>query len=452
MPSLDLKRAFDSPIVVTGSKLGAKGLGALAVAVLARALGQASYGEFVFLTSLISMIIAATVGPADTLIARYGSDPERSDRQVRAIIARALGIFSVAGLALFGIAVATVENPVRGWEPWVVAVGALALPLRGGAKVLEAYHTARKRFDVAQLGRLAEVGGWLAVLAVAWKAGWLDLRLVVAVFLGRQVAAGLMLGLPYLSTGFSQSRPDTSEQAAGSESKSARSPECLRERFREDFGRLYPNALFAVMVASADTVMLGYLSTEVQTGLYGVAATIFGAMMLLPNGVNYYLRSRTGDRSFFREGNYHRYCRLAFASVALLGVGCYVAAPWVVRLLAGPDFGGAVLPLRILAVALVARSSAALFSSLWVHLERYRLVSTLTAVNGILNVGLNFWAIPRYGAVGAAVTSLASYSIGFALNLTLVARMENRPRPLREYFQPAPSDIRLVREHLRSLV
>lgn len=448
---IDLKQAFDSPVVVTGSKLAAKAAGALAVAVLARALGQAAYGEFVFLTSLTAMVIAATVGPADTLVARYGSDPTRSDVQVRRILARLVAASSIAGLLLFGLAVSGVENPIREWEPWVIAAGAASMPFRGASKVLEAYHTARKRFDVAQIGRLAEVAAWLAVLTLAWTTGWLDLRLVVALFLGRQAVAVLFLGAPYLWLGGEEEKASGSSEGGESvgQGKEGRS---LWSQFRADYGHLYPNALFAVMVASADAVMLGYLSTEAQTGLYGIAATVFGAMMLLPNGINYYLRSRTGDRSFYVEGNYHRYCRLGFASVALLGAGAFAAAPWIVRILAGPDFGGAVLPLRVLSVALVARSSAALFSSLWVHLERYRLVSVLTAANGILNVALNFWAVPRFGAAGAAVTSLASYSVGFVLNVVLVSRLENRPQPLQAYFLPAVSDLRLLRRHLRSLV
>lgn len=48
-------------------------------------------------------------------------------------------------------------------------------------------------------------------------------------------------------------------------------------------------------------------------------------------------------------------------------------------------------------------------------------IAYLTVWAAVLNIGLNIWAIPRYGAIGAAWTSLVSYGSIFLIGLFVPA-------------------------------
>jgi O-antigen/teichoic acid export membrane protein len=54
-----------------------------------------------------------------------------------------------------------------------------------------------------------------------------------------------------------------------------------------------------------------------------------------------------------------------------------------------------------------------LLAQLLVARHQERSLASLLIAAAVLNVGLNLWAIPRYGAIGAAWASLAAYSLPF---------------------------------------
>src|SRR6185312_17113636 len=78
------------------------------------------------------------------------------------------------------------------------------------------------------------------------------------------------------------------------------------------------------------------------------------------------------------------------------------------------------------AVALLAFAGAAYagYTVLAIGSGRARktqLIWVVTGVGAAVNVGLNFWLIPRYGMVGAAISTLVAYVVLF-LGMTAYAQ------------------------------
>jgi O-antigen/teichoic acid export membrane protein len=112
----------------------------------------------------------------------------------------------------------------------------------------------------------------------------------------------------------------------------------------------------------------------------------------------------------------------SFVLTYLLFVCCWVSlalgtlAPWIVRILApnSPGFYRAEEAVGLLAFASTAYAG---YTVLAIGIGRARRTQFNWVVSGAaaaLNVGLNFWLIPSYGMMGAAVSTAAAYVALFA--------------------------------------
>jgi O-antigen/teichoic acid export membrane protein len=108
---------------------------------------------------------------------------------------------------------------------------------------------------------------------------------------------------------------------------------------------------------------------------------------------------------------------------AVLAVALFVTAPWLVRSVFGPQFAGAVTPLRILLLAELFISSYFLDTTTIAARGRPG-YSTLVAFVGFTTVTmLDLVLIPRHGIVGAAWASVAGYMLMAILSRATVLWM-----------------------------
>ena len=181
----------------------------------------------------------------------------------------------------------------------------------------------------------------------------------------------------------------------------------------EWWGMAFPILWAGVMhlgIGRADPAMLGWLATPGAAGLYAVAFKmaeflIFGIMAI--NVIAAPLISQlhsTGER---RE--LQRMLSLAAKGIAVytipLAVALLITGPWLLPLVFGEEFGAAY---PALAWLVAAKSSDALAGSVGFLLAMtgYQVVAArILTVAAILKIALNFLLIPRYGEVGAAVSS-----------------------------------------------
>jgi O-antigen/teichoic acid export membrane protein len=432
-----LRRLLDSSIGVTGAKYSVLFLSAVAIIFTTRGLGTEKFGQYTFLMSVLTMIRTITLSSSPTLLTRYCADEAINDSIVFRLFIKIFVFSVVAGVLLYGCAVSVLDNPIRSWTFSNLFIGYIIFPLTSVCLLLDSYYRAKADFYKAQGTRFIEAWLWLIGLCVLFLTGLISLTSVLLL----AVLKSLLTTVIYLAK-FTIWTTDKIEKTSID----------TQRKFWKDLRNLYPKGLFSFIVVTSDLFMLGYLSTSEQVGLYGLAAYFFAAMVLFPDSINYFLQSRLGDRSFFLGKPYAEYTRVSFGISIIMGFCMFFLARPIVYIISGPGFSGAVLPLQILSLAFIARASSSIFASLWIHLERYKTASFLSGCNGVLNVLMNFYALPRYGAVGAAVTSFISYTLGFFINITFLNRLDQRVEPLHRFFLPRYSDIKTIRSRFMYLL
>lgn len=194
----------------------------------------------------------------------------------------------------------------------------------------------------------------------------------------------------------------------------------------------YPFALTslaATLYARVDLVLLGLWQGEIAAGLYGAAYRLWETIGLLPASLLDALFPELSRLASSQEGR-SRLCSLfrvasrwMFIGGLLLAVAGALAAGALISLVYGKasEYAPAVLPFRLLVSAIPALFLYLLSGHTLYALGRQRQVTAAMLAVGLVNVGLNLFAIPRWGFVGAAAVALGSEWL-LAGSLYLLAR------------------------------
>jgi O-antigen/teichoic acid export membrane protein len=110
---------------------------------------------------------------------------------------------------------------------------------------------------------------------------------------------------------------------------------------------------------------------------------------------------------------------LAFASWAALALGAL--APWWTELLTAPQYQRAEKGVALLAFAGAVYAGYTVLAIGSGRARKTQLNWVVTGAGAAVNVGLNFWLVPAYGMVGAAISTAAAYVVLFT-GMTLYAQ------------------------------
>ena len=175
-----------------------------------------------------------------------------------------------------------------------------------------------------------------------------------------------------------------------------------------------------------DSVMLSLLKPPADVGTYTVAYRFLEQALVLPTlfmaAVFPILTRALHERSRTSEDLIRRSFHFLLLLALPLAVAAFALARPLVHLVAGEDFDEAVLPLRILLLALVFAFVNVLFASILLALDRRRELVAASLGGLALNVGLNVYFIGRYSYLGAAATTVFSELAGFVLVFLLARR------------------------------
>jgi O-antigen/teichoic acid export membrane protein len=173
-----------------------------------------------------------------------------------------------------------------------------------------------------------------------------------------------------------------------------------------------------------DSVLLALMRSPEEVGTYTVAYRFLEQSLVLP-GV-FMAAVFPLLASAVRTGGAEDVIRKAFSFLLLIGAPLalifIVFAGPLVALAAGDGFGDSVVPLRILAPALVVAFVNVVFASVLIALNRQRALILVSLAGLAFNVLVNLYAIPRFGYNGAAVTTVVSETLGFCAVFLLAKR------------------------------
>ncbi|EFO79238.1 polysaccharide biosynthesis protein [Oscillochloris trichoides DG-6] len=173
------------------------------------------------------------------------------------------------------------------------------------------------------------------------------------------------------------------------------------------------SGLLVTLYLRIDQIMLGQMVGDAEVGLYAAAVRIAEAFPLLPIAI---VTSAYPTLVALRQSDPQRFSaqlQRLYALVAALGYASTLTvtltAPWLLQLLAGPSYAAAT-PILILLTWAGMFSALGVARTTYLNAENLTHLHTITVLIGaVANVGLNWWLIPHWGGVGAALASLITY-------------------------------------------
>jgi O-antigen/teichoic acid export membrane protein len=192
--------------------------------------------------------------------------------------------------------------------------------------------------------------------------------------------------------------------------------------------RAYFIMLFSFLVLRIDLLMVKYMLGTEQAGYYSVAANMADVCLLLPMAISAVLFPKLCGMADLRQ----RFSLTRRTGVGIAGLLCLTLL--VACLLAGPmvvlAFGRPFLPA---ASAFVWLAPGVL--TLGIEIVVVQFLNSLGIPNSVIGIWLvstvanicgNFWAIPRFGIVGASAVSSITYTLTFALILLTIVQTKSR--------------------------
>ena len=179
-----------------------------------------------------------------------------------------------------------------------------------------------------------------------------------------------------------------------------------------------------------DFVLLGALAGPAVLGIYAVASKFAELMRLAPTAINYVLYPRfanIGSEQATYEGR--RLLPQATALTLLMTPFVAVIAYVGPALLYGSAFRGAVVPAEIIIFGLSIEGAAAVSSAYLLGVGRPGLNSIAMGLGATVTVILDLILIPKYGAIGGAITSAITYATTTCALTYIAYRVARRTHP-----------------------
>ncbi|HEX7627153.1 MAG TPA: oligosaccharide flippase family protein, partial [Gaiellaceae bacterium] len=315
------------------------------------------------------------------------------------------------GTATLGLALGLVfAAPISHWiglghAPWLVRAGAVGLWAQTNYQQLTALFRVEERSTAYAIASVTNVLVTVAAMVVFVAVfHWGALGLIVGNFTGTLVVYVALVAYRTEQLGL----------------------EFDRTLFRkmQHFGMpLVPSALALWMINFVDREFVIWYKGLREAGVYSaavrIASVITFVLIAFRTAWPAFAYSIEDDREAKRTYAFVLTYLLAFASWAALGLGAL--APWWTRLLLAPQYQRAEKGVALLAFAGAIYAGYTVLAIGSGRARKTQLNWVVTGVGAAANVGLNFWLIPKYGMVGASISTAAAYVVLFA-GMTLYAQ------------------------------
>jgi O-antigen/teichoic acid export membrane protein len=180
---------------------------------------------------------------------------------------------------------------------------------------------------------------------------------------------------------------------------------------------LVPSALALWVTNFSDRLFLVKLSGAEEVGLYSIGVRIASVIVLFLTAFRTawpaFAYSIEDDTEARRTYGFVLTYLLALVSWLALTLG--LLSPWLVRLLTTSAFYSGHRPVALLAFAGVAQAGYVVVAIGIGRARKTQFNWVVTGAGAVLNVGLNLALIPPYGMMGAAIATVAGYTLMFVL-------------------------------------
>lgn len=172
--------------------------------------------------------------------------------------------------------------------------------------------------------------------------------------------------------------------------------------------------LSAQILYKSDILLIKYFLGNSYTGIYKVGLTLAEQLWLVPKAVQsviFHNSSEYWGQNKIREltNIFNKSLKYTYLFLVLAGGGLFVLAKPFISLIFGPEYSSAVLPLQILIVGTFGFGIARIFLSTFSATSWIKVSQTITIIVTLINIIMNYFLIPVYGIIGAAIATSFTY-------------------------------------------
>jgi O-antigen/teichoic acid export membrane protein len=190
--------------------------------------------------------------------------------------------------------------------------------------------------------------------------------------------------------------------------------------------KAYLAAFFGFMVLKVDLLMVKYILGEEQTGYYSIAVSMADMIYMLPMVIGTILFPKLCAMSDCTEKWMNARKVLYVTSIVMVILASFaalVAGP-VVQFLFGAAFAPAVPAFVWLMPAIFALSVNTILMNYFASIGMPPITVYSPMIAVALNIILNINIIPLYGIVGAAISSIVSYTLMLCTSLVYISLVQ----------------------------
>ncbi|RBY93951.1 hypothetical protein DQ244_00830 [Blastococcus sp. TBT05-19] len=381
------------------------------VVLLARSGGPEDLGVVQFALTLTSLLPFFYGVP--TLLAReVARRPDTARRWVEAGTLLSLGFGTLFTALLFGVPLAIGASQAT---VLTIGIAGIGMAFDGIARVQFAVFWAWERLStetwITGLQEAAYLGGTAAVLA----SGGGPVAATVVFAASRAVGALISWGVVGVRLG------------------GLPVPRVERGALRPILRQSTPFALSDTLTLTNgrfDAVLLGLLAGPAAVGLYQAATNLVLHFNVIARSINRAVFPRMGRAWPDRPDEFGRLRNLSLRVLAFIALPVTCAslllAPRTLDFLYGPEFAPAVLTYQLLIAVIAVRMMSHTFSLSLTAADRQKERTVAVATAAVLNIGLNFYFIPRFSYLGAAITTVICETALLVAYAVLLRRVAGR--------------------------
>ena len=409
--------------VRSGGEVISKAASLVFFVTMARALGRDGFGAFMFALGLTGALMLAAGFGTDQLVAREVSrDRSRAGRY----LADAASAKVVTGVVLLGLALAVAAlGDFSTQTRLAVLVVGLGVGVEVVTKTWHGVFQAYERLDLVALTLILQrtLTAAVGVLVLVLGGGVVD---AAVVFLAGALAAlGVAEACARRILPSPRPRPDPRRWLP-----------LLRAGVPIGLA-----GLLLVVLLRADVTLLSLISGEAEVGVYTAAyrlaeGTQFLAWSFTAAMLPWLARAERGGAASSLRRGYELGLKAMNGVLVPIGLTLVLFAAPVIHLLYGDGYGGSVLPLRLLGLTTALYGVQSYASITFIARDAPGVFVRLAALVTALNIGVNLWAIPRWGAPGAAAVALGSSILLATGSLALAQGIVGRARLARSFAGP----------------
>ncbi len=382
------RRLAGSTALLLGVRAAGLVMGLAVSVMLARGLGAGALGTFATALALVHIGSILTDFGLGALLVREGAGAPA----LRAAMLRwATRARVVCGLVVFVLLIGVTVVVVAGAEARIsVVLVCTAVPLSAltlGMTLLEQQLLLRRMAVLL----LVQSAMWLATVGTLF-ATHAGLRAYAVAFVLYSAAYGVLVHRVSRRTLSGPAEPMTLRQFS---------------ILMRDVVPLSVTFVLVILYYKLDSLFVYRYAGAEAAGNYAIAYRFLDQLAILPVTLgNLFLPLLTRRRNAGEptQPMFERYVRITLVlSAPVVGLGLVLARPLVA--LFGSDYGDAVLLMRLLLPAFVPVTFGYILVHLAIvhHKTRNQLLSACAGL--VINVALNFWLVPRYGARAAAIVT-----------------------------------------------